>query len=93
VAADVNGNGRAQPPGGDLACREVVELVTRYVEGAMPAAERLRFEEHIARCSGCETYLAQMRQATDALGDLREDHLPEGRREQLMAAYRGWRRP
>jgi anti-sigma factor RsiW len=50
----------------DLTCRELVELVTDYFEGALPAAERARFEAHVAACEGCDRYLAQAR-ATVAL--------------------------
>ena len=50
----------------DLSCRELVELVTEYLEGALPEGERARFEAHLANCAGCETYLEQVR-ATIAL--------------------------
>jgi anti-sigma factor RsiW len=39
----------------DLRCRELVELVTDYLEGALAPAERARFEAHVADCPGCET--------------------------------------
>jgi anti-sigma factor RsiW len=45
----------------DLTCRELVELVTEYLEDALPAAERARFEAHLAACEGCEAYVEQMR--------------------------------
>ena len=32
----------------ELTCQELVELVTDYLEGALPAAERARFEAHLA---------------------------------------------
>jgi anti-sigma factor RsiW len=50
----------------DLPCRELVELVTDYLEGALPHEERARFEAHIAGCDGCDEYLRQIR-ATIAL--------------------------
>ena len=45
----------------ELACRELVELVTDYLEGALPPAERERFEAHLGSCRGCAAYLKQMR--------------------------------
>ena len=45
----------------ELSCREVVELITAYLEGALTWRERRRFESHIAGCEGCTRYLAQMR--------------------------------
>jgi anti-sigma factor RsiW len=74
-----------------LSCRELVELVTDYLEEALPEEERLRFEDHIGRCGGCKIYLEQIRQTIAALGHLPEDGLkPEAERE-LLEAFRGWR--
>ena len=74
-----------------LSCRELVELVTDYLEGALPDADRTRFEEHIARCDGCGVYLEQMRRTIDMLGHVPVEALsPEAERE-LLEAFRGWR--
>jgi anti-sigma factor RsiW len=74
-----------------LSCRELVELVTDYLEGALSEDDRARFEEHISRCDGCKEYLAQMRQVIELLGHLPTAALsPEAERE-LLAAFRGWR--
>ena len=42
-------------------CREVVELVTDYLEGALAPDERAAFERHVANCAGCAAYVGQMR--------------------------------
>ena len=73
-----------------LSCRELVELVTDYLEGALPEQERLRFEEHIGRCDGCEIYLEQIRQTVFMLGRLPEDGLSPGAERELLEAFRGW---
>ena len=39
----------------ELTCREIVELVTDYLEGRMPLPERTRFEQHLVYCNGCRT--------------------------------------
>ena len=44
-----------------LNCRELVELVTAYLEGALSSGERKRFDAHLAGCDGCTTYVEQMR--------------------------------
>ena len=54
----------------ELSCQELVELVTDYLEGALPAELHQRFEAHIAHCSGCQAYLAQMRATIRATGEL-----------------------
>jgi anti-sigma factor RsiW len=74
-----------------LSCRELVELVTDYFEGALPADERTRFEEHIAGCGGCKTYLEQIRQTITALGHLPEDGLTPEAERTLLEAFRGWK--
>jgi len=45
----------------DLTCRELVELVTDYLDSALPHAERMRFETHVASCEGCDRYVEQIR--------------------------------
>jgi anti-sigma factor RsiW len=74
-----------------LACRELVELVTEYLEGTLPADERARFEYHLAKCAGCQVYVAQMRQTIQVLGRLTEEQLTEDARHRLVHAFRDWR--
>ncbi len=75
----------------DIACQELVEVVTDYLEGALSAADRTRFEEHIARCEGCSTYLDQMRRTIELTGRLTQDQIPEPIRTELLRAFRGWK--
>jgi len=74
-----------------LSCQELVELVTDYLEGALPEKARLRFEDHIGRCSGCKLYLEQMRQTISLLGHLPADALAPEAEAKLLEAFRGWR--
>lgn len=74
-----------------LSCRELVELVTDYLEGALPEAERVRFEDHIGICEGCGVYLEQIRQTIHVVGRLTEEALPPGAERELLEAFRGWR--
>ena len=74
-----------------MTCRELVELVTEYLDGAMPGAERGRFEAHIMKCSGCRAYLEQMRATVHATGRLEERDITGEARERLLAAFRDWR--
>ena len=74
-----------------LSCQELVELVTDYLEGALPEDERLRFEDHIGPCDGCKTYLEQMHQTVSLLGHLPQDALSPKAERELLEAFRGWR--
>ncbi len=76
----------------ELTCQELVELVTDYLEGVLPAMERARFEAHLAACSHCRIYIEQMRVTIRALGRLGEDDLAPDARETLLRAFRGWKR-
>ena len=76
----------------DLSCKELVELVTEYLEDTLPPAERARFDAHLGVCDGCHTYLEQMRQTIGALGTLEEETLPEEAKRILLEAYRGWKK-
>jgi anti-sigma factor RsiW len=76
----------------ELSCQELVELVTDYLEGALPEELHARFEEHIAHCTGCSTYVEQMRLTIAATGTLtREAISPESERA-LLTAFRDWNR-
>ncbi len=74
-----------------LSCRELVELVTEYLEGALPEEERARFDEHIGKCRGCKVYLDQIRETISVLGHLPEEALTQDAERVLLEAFRGWR--
>ena len=76
---------------GGLTCRELVELVTDYLEDRLPAAARARFEDHLTSCDGCQAYVEQMRLTLRALGRLPEEQLSGQAREAMLSAFRGWR--
>jgi anti-sigma factor RsiW len=75
-----------------LTCKELVEIVTDYVEGALSPPDARRLERHIAGCPGCTAYLAQLQETIRLTGTLAEEDLDPGAREALLAAFRGWRR-
>jgi anti-sigma factor RsiW len=75
-----------------ISCRELVELVTGYLEGALPAEETALFEQHLNFCDGCVSYLEQMRATIAAAGRIAEGDVA-GDRERLLSAFRGWRAP
>jgi anti-sigma factor RsiW len=74
-----------------LSCRELVELVTDYIEDALDRRTRSRFERHISGCPHCTEYLEQIRETVRLTGMLREDQLEPRAREELLAAFRTWK--
>jgi anti-sigma factor RsiW len=74
----------------ELACQQVVELVTAYLDDALDPADRECCEEHLVFCDGCENYLEQMRTAIRLTGRV-EDELPAALEAELLEAFYGWR--
>jgi predicted anti-sigma-YlaC factor YlaD len=72
-----------------LTCREVVELVTAYLEGALSEPEEVRFEEHLAMCEGCAAYLDQMRRTIALVGRLDPAAVDLEACDRLGHAFRG----
>ena len=54
----------------DITCQELTEVLTDYLEGAMPFEDQVRFEAHLAICEGCVTYVTQMRQTIETMREL-----------------------
>ena len=73
-----------------MTCREVIELLTDYLEGTLPEATRARVDEHLATCPDCMTYVGQMRTTIGLLGRLREDDVPAPALDELVRAFRDW---
>jgi anti-sigma factor RsiW len=75
----------------EMPCRELVELVTDYLEGGLSRRDRKRFEAHIRGCPLCTLYLEQMRATIRTMGRLTEDSLSPEMRAELQHAFRDWR--
>ena len=75
----------------ELACAEVVEVITDYLEGKLPAGDRQRFERHLSACDGCDAYLDQMRTTISLSGRLRVEDVPAELEERLLVAFRDWK--
>jgi predicted anti-sigma-YlaC factor YlaD len=79
-------------PADELTCKELVEVVTDYLEGSMAPEDRVRFEEHLVDCPGCSAYLDQMRETVRLSGALREEDLEPAARATLLDVFRDWKR-
>jgi anti-sigma factor RsiW len=75
---------------GEISCRELVDLVTEFLEGALPAARLAEVEEHLVICEGCQAYVEQMRETIRVLRTAPVGELAPARRESLLEAFRGW---
>jgi anti-sigma factor RsiW len=76
----------------DLTCKELVELVTEYLDGSLAPEDRDRFEQHLVLCDGCAWYLEQMRTTIALTGELTEESIPAEAQERLLRIFRDWNR-
>jgi anti-sigma factor RsiW len=74
-----------------VTCREVVELMTDYLEDALSPRDRTRFEQHMSGCDGCTAYLEQLRKAKMLMGRSAIEPVPEQMRAELVQAFRTWK--
>jgi anti-sigma factor RsiW len=72
----------------DPTCQELVELVTDYLDGALPSPEHERVERHLDACAGCTTYLEQVRETIRLAGALPEDDRARTLRGRLLEQFR-----
>lgn len=77
---------------GHLTCEEFVELVTAYLEGGLDADTTARFDDHLAVCPGCDTYVEQFRVTIRELGALPVETLSTEATTTLLSAFRDWKR-
>jgi anti-sigma factor RsiW len=72
----------------DLACKELVEIVTDYLEGTLSERERARFDAHILTCGPCREYVEELRTTLRLAGRLTVESISTGSRDELLLAFR-----
>ena len=75
----------------EMACQELVEVITDYLEGTLPELDRARFEAHLLSCPGCHEYLSQMRTLIRLSRGLTARSLDTATVDSLLHAFRDWR--
>ena len=77
----------------EFSCQEMIEVVTNYLDDALPPDEQQRFERHLSYCAGCSTYVDQIRETIRQTGTVpREESLPPTLREEIVVQFRNWKR-
>jgi anti-sigma factor RsiW len=75
----------------EMHCRDLVELVTEYLEGGLDDDRRSAVETHLADCEGCTNYLEQMRTSIRVTGHVHEEQIPPDARAPLLRVFLAWR--
>ena len=78
-------------PSDEIVCRELVELVTPYLENVLPPDERALVDRHLDECDGCRTYVEQMRMTVRAIGHVPDEAITSQTRSEVLAIFRAWR--
>jgi anti-sigma factor RsiW len=81
----------ARTPAAEMTCKELVEVMTDYLDGALPHGDRIRFDAHLRRCPWCRNYLAQIQLTVHTLGSLALEPLAPEVSARLLEAFRDWR--
>jgi anti-sigma factor RsiW len=84
------GAGRGRRPS-DVVCQQAVEMVTDYIENALPGDDRQRYERHLADCQHCTEYLAQVRETIRLAGKLTPSDMSPEMRDAFADVFRRWR--
>jgi anti-sigma factor RsiW len=74
-----------------LMCQQLVELITDYLDGALPEAEHREVEAHLAMCVHCTAYLVQFRQTIAVTGRLQVEDISDTAMADLLDVFRDWK--
>jgi len=72
----------------EVVCQQWVELVTAYLDGALPRRVTKAIDRHLDGCTHCREYLEQMRLTIRLTGELRDEDVPADVLDALEAAFR-----
>jgi len=73
-----------------IVCRDLLELISGYLDDALPADVHAAIEDHLSRCDGCTTVLEEFRTTIAMTGMLTEEQITDAQRDTLLGAFRGW---
>lgn len=72
----------------EIICHQFVELVTEYLDEALPAGQVELVEEHLVMCDWCRDYLDQVETTTGVVADAAPSAPPEELMRTVMNAFR-----
>ena len=73
-----------------IMCRDVVELISDYLDGALPPKTAEAVEAHLAGCDGCTRVLDEFRRTIAMMGELRDEYVSHEQRALLLQTFRDW---
>jgi len=71
-----------------LACDDVMQRVTEYLDEALPPGAKEALERHLAGCASCTRHLQEIRHTIHRLGALPREPMPASMKDRLLQALR-----
>lgn len=74
----------------DMHCQEFVELVTDYLDGALPPHDVARLEAHLGDCEHCAHYFAQLEVTIELTARVPVDPASPQLKDDLLDVFSRW---
>lgn len=74
----------------EMACKELIDVLSEYLDGSLPPDDRRRLEVHLDECPYCVNYVMQMKETIDAMGGVSLESLVPEKQGEVLEAFRGW---
>jgi len=74
-------------------CKQMMALLSAFVDGELSAAEELQVREHLAQCSECRALYEQLQALHTSFSDLEEIPAPENFAQSVMNRIRAEEKP
>ena len=71
----------------DVRCSEVVDVLTDYLDGALPPDQRVALEQHLLFCEGCVSFVEQMRTTVGLTGRLAQEDVPQPVMDRVLRMF------
>ena len=75
-----------------LSCKEVVELITAYLEQALLAETQAQMEAHLGECPGCAAYLRQIQKTISMLRLISQEAVFPETAHDLLSIFEQWKK-
>lgn len=66
-------------------CKEIIDLLSEYLDGDLPGEDLGAFEAHMALCPPCVDFLDHLKRTRSLVRSLRCDEVPKDVQRQLRA--------
>ena len=75
----------------EISCKELVDMVSGYLEETLSDGERAQFEQHLVECGYCNAYVQQMHLTVTLTRKLSESEVNKPVPEELLNIFRKWK--